>query len=790
MKWFDVSMIPSLVTSACRLLASQNKVIVIGCLAAAMLSSCGGGGGGGGTGTVTSTLSFPWRSGNTASVINGSSIDFTVSGTCSGTANITLSTPIPATFETVTGYSVANTAYINLTNCNPPYFYSTSTDYYDSNYVPLGTISSSGEYGVFTTQPVIPVTVKVGDAGTIGTINLYTDSTKVFSTGYEAISYVIEPDTADTAIVNVIYKSYDLSGILTSIEQDRSRIMADGTLIPVSADIQAVNGSTTHFVFSAIPDYVPPIVLSTSPSSYITNIPVTTVITATFSEAMDPATVTGTEFTLMNGSTPVAGTVTYSGHTATFTPSSFLTPSTAYTARITTGVKDLAGNALSADYSWSFQTSVLVTPTVLSTSPAPYAYAVALDSAITATFSTTMNPATLTDTTFTLMGGTTPVSGTVTYSGSTATFTPSAPLAANTVYWATITTSVKDLVGTAMSANYSWTFQTFSDGSSTGPVNPPPDGLWQPAPGSTPATGNFVYLKSDVGDSIGMGQTYTYTQVNAILSFSESGGHLSINVNGNSTWYGNFQTMNTISQLQPGFYPGLQRYPFHNPVLGGLDWTGGGRGCNTQKGWFALDNVTYDANGVLTAIDLRFEQNCEGGTTALHGAIHWTSTDTTTPAGPVNPPPAGLWQPASGSTPATGNFVYLQSDVGDYIGQGQTYTYTPATAVLSVSATGGHLSINVNGNTWWYGNFQTMYTISQLQPGLYQGLKRYPFHNPAFGGLDWSGDGRGCNSLIGWFAIDSVTYDLNGTLTAIDLRFEQNCGGGTTSLHGVIHWAP
>ena len=149
------------------------------------------------------------------------------------------------------------------------------------------------------------------------------------------------------------------------------------------------------------------------------------------------------------------------------------------------------------------------------------------------------------------------------------------------------------------------------------------------------------------------------------------------------------------------------------------------------------------------------------------------------------PPPAGLWQPAPGSTPVTGNFVYLQSDVGDYVGQGQTYTFTPATAVLTVSETGGHLSVNDNGNTWWYGNFQTMDTISQLQVGFYPGLQR--FHNPVLGGLDWWGDGRGCNTLKGWFAIDSVTY-VSGILTAFDLRFEQNCEGGTTALHGVIHW--
>ena len=246
--------------------------------------------------------------------------------------------------------------------------------------------------------------------------------------------------------------------------------------------------------------------------------------------------------------------------------------------------------------------------------------------------------------------------------------------------------------------------------------------------------------------------------------------------------------MNTVTQLQPGYYTGLQRYPFHNPVLGGLNWSGAGRGCNTLQGWFIVDSVTY-VSGALTAIDLRFEQHCEGGTAALHGAVHWTATGTTTPAGPVNPPPAGLWQPASGSTPASGNYVYLQSDVGDYIGQGQTYTYTPAVATLSVTANAGHLAIGVNGTKQWTGDFQTMNTLTQLQPGYYAGLQRYPFNNPVLGGLSWYGDGRGCNTLKGWFIVDSVTY-VSGVLSAIDLRFEQHSEGGTTSLHGAIHWGP
>lgn len=318
-----------------------------------------------------------------------------------------------------------------------------------------------------------------------------------------------------------------------------------------------------------------------------------------------------------------------------------------------------------------------------------------------------------------------------------------------------------------------------------GPVNPPP-GLWQPAPGVTPASGNYVYLQSDSGDYIGQGQTHTYTQAISTITVDATGGHLSVNISGNERWNGDFQTMSSLSQLQPGYFANLERYPFHNPVAGGLSWYGEGRGCNTLTGWFVVDSVTY-TNGVLTAIDLRFEQHCEGNVAALRGKIHWTSNDPTAPSGPVNPPPANLWQPASGVTPASGNYIYLASDAGDYIGQGQTYIYSPANATVSVNASGGYLSVSVSGSVSWYGNFQAMNTLSQLQPGYYANLQRYPFHNPATGGLSWYGQGRGCNTLTGWFVVDSVTY-TNGNLTAIDLRFEQHCEGSSPALRGRIRW--
>src|SRR5229473_1044567 len=157
--------------------------------------------------------------------------------------------------------------------------------------------------------------------------------------------------------------------------------------------------------------------------------------------------------------TPVAGTVTYAGSTATFTPTAVLANSTLFTATITTGAKDPTGAPLAANFVWTFTTAA--PPTVVSTVPANGATAVAVNTLVSATFSEAMNAATINGTTFTVTGpGATPVAGTVTYAGTTATFTPTAVLANSTLFTATITTGAKDPAGAPLAANFVWTFTT------------------------------------------------------------------------------------------------------------------------------------------------------------------------------------------------------------------------------------------------------------------------------------------------------------------------------------------
>ena len=98
-----------------------------------------------------------------------------------------------------------------------------------------------------------------------------------------------------------------------------------------------------------------PTVTSTSPSNNATSIATNSSVTATFSIAMDPATITVTEFTLLQGTTEVTGVVSYSGTTATFTSASNLEGNKVYTATITTGAKNMAGDGLFANHSFTFR---------------------------------------------------------------------------------------------------------------------------------------------------------------------------------------------------------------------------------------------------------------------------------------------------------------------------------------------------------------------------------------------------------------------------------------------------
>jgi hypothetical protein len=166
------------------------------------------------------------------------------------------------------------------------------------------------------------------------------------------VSYAAVGDTATFTPTATLAPSTLFTATLTTMVTD------------LAGNALAANYVRT-FTTGAAPDTTPPQVVTTSPANTAPNVPINQAVSATFSEAMDPLTIT-VELTGPGGTT-ITGTVTYDAvnFIATFTPTASLTGNSAYTATVTDGATDLAGNPLGttgAPNPWGFTTGVVVVP--------------------------------------------------------------------------------------------------------------------------------------------------------------------------------------------------------------------------------------------------------------------------------------------------------------------------------------------------------------------------------------------------------------------------------------------
>ncbi len=341
--------------------------------------------------------------------------------------------------------------------------------------------------GADTTPPTVTAVAPASGATGVSTA---TTVTATFSEAMDATTITTSTfelrDPANTLVTaTVTYNSATRTATLTPAaalanSTTYTATVKGGGTDPRVKDL-AGNALASNFTWSfttaAAADTTPPTVTLVSPASGATGVSTATTVTATFSEAMDPATITTSTFELRDpANTLVAAAVTYnsSTNTATLTPGAVLANATTYTASVKGGptdprVKDLAGNALAATFTWSFTTEADTTPpTVMSVTPATGATGITVGVNVTATFSEAMTASTIDTTTFELrdQAGAL-VSAAVTYDGATrtATLNPTADLANSTTYTATVkggTTDprVKDLAGNALAANFTWSFTT------------------------------------------------------------------------------------------------------------------------------------------------------------------------------------------------------------------------------------------------------------------------------------------------------------------------------------------
>jgi len=407
-----------------------------------------------------------------------------------GATSVAIDTPISATFNMAMKAATISTTTFTLTGPGGAVAGTVAYDGVTATFTPavnlaygtlykatittgatnLGGTSLLADY-VWTFTTITPAPVVIATVPVNGAVNVPVNQvlTATFNEAMNAATIntssftVTGPD--GVAVAGAVTYS-GLTATFTPVAALAYRTLYTATITTGSADL-AGTPLATNYVSTFTTITPPPVVISTIPVNGATGVPINQTLSATFNEAMNCGTLAtpAVTFTVTkSGATAVAGTVGCAGNVATFIPAANLAVNTVYTATITTGAQDLAGTPLGGNYQWSFRTlPAPAPPTVISTVPVNLATGVPINQALSATFSVGMIPATIDTTTFTLSGpGDARVAGIVTYvaAGSVATFKPTANLAPNTAYTATITTGAQDLAGTALVTNYVWTFTT------------------------------------------------------------------------------------------------------------------------------------------------------------------------------------------------------------------------------------------------------------------------------------------------------------------------------------------
>jgi hypothetical protein len=129
----------------------------------------------------------------------------------------------------------------------------------------------------------------------------------------------------------------------------------------------------------------------------------------------------------------------------------------------------------------------------------------------------------------------------------------------------------------------------------------------------------------------------------------------------------------------------------------------------------------------------------------------------------------------------------MNSDPGDWVGDGQSYDFTPATSKITAYGNRSHVELDLEGpnDATWEARFAPD-PAHPLLPGTTYRAIRYPFNGDQ-PGMDVQGEGRGGEST-GTFTVRQATYDTDGHVTSFSVTFEQHDGTAAPALFGSIAW--
>lgn len=127
--------------------------------------------------------------------------------------------------------------------------------------------------------------------------------------------------------------------------------------------------------------------------------------------------------------------------------------------------------------------------------------------------------------------------------------------------------------------------------------------------------------------------------------------------------------------------------------------------------------------------------------------------------------------------------LYYTSSPQSWVGGGETVSVTPADGFDFVASrnfdNGVSFSIDdfasnpdFQETRWWYLDFAAPFS-APLTVGSYQGATRFPFQEDDEPGLSFTGNGRGDNTLTGWFNVLEVAYAPDGSVLFFAADFMQ-----------------
>jgi len=215
------------------------------------------------------------------------------------------------------------------------------------------TLFDSANFDVMFNTGVLEIENPASDVtdGKIGTTTVPVVSASEISAGVVRVVVNVGGYAGVTGsgyLCQIRFHATGASGTSSNINLQNGTLAA--ATMPPSEILATWTGTTVNVVLL---DTTAPTVAG-FPTGY--NVPINILVTATFSEAMNAATITTASFTLTGS--PVPGTVTYDAgtHIATFDPTEVLDYGHRYTAALSTAITDAAGNPLARTYSWSFTT--------------------------------------------------------------------------------------------------------------------------------------------------------------------------------------------------------------------------------------------------------------------------------------------------------------------------------------------------------------------------------------------------------------------------------------------------